>query len=155
MGVGACARDPHGLVPRRRGGPGARREPVWRCRSGGAPHRLGPRSVGQVPIYYNSLNTGRPREDPIGLGTAKADPYYVTGYIDESTNRCIPSAAASLYDVQLFPDRASAQSIGARAVNEQGARLSVAADIRNTGAREGTETVQLYIGCAGRASPGR
>jgi beta-glucosidase len=105
-----------------------------------------PRSVGQVPIYYNSLNTGRPREDPIGLGTAKADPYYVTGYIDETNKPLYPFGHGLTYtSFSYSPTQVSEARIGARALNEQGAHLTVGADIRNTGSREGTETAQLYI----------
>jgi beta-glucosidase len=105
-----------------------------------------PRSVGQVPIYYNSLNTGRPRVDPIGLGDAKADPYYITGYIDESNVALYPFGRGLTYTTFSYSAaQVSARAIGAGAVNLQGAQLTVGADIRNTGAREGTEVAQLYI----------
>jgi beta-glucosidase len=105
-----------------------------------------PRAVGQVPIYYNSLNTGRPRIDPIGLGTAKADPYYVTGYIDQTNTPLYPFGRGLTYTTFAYsPVRVDAAQISARAITEGSAALAVSADIRNTGAREGTETVQLYI----------
>jgi beta-glucosidase len=105
-----------------------------------------PRSVGQVPIYYNSLNTGRPREDPIGLGTTKPDPYYITGYIDESNKPLYPFGHGLTYTTFSYsPTAVSVESIGATAINEQGAQLTVGADIRNTGTRDGTEIAQLYI----------
>jgi beta-glucosidase len=92
VGLGARSRDPDGVVSGRRGGAGARPHALRRRRSGGRLTVSVPRSVGQVPIYYNALNTGRPRVDPIGLGSTKPDPYYVTGYIDEKTRRSIRSA---------------------------------------------------------------
>jgi beta-glucosidase len=105
-----------------------------------------PRAVGQVPIYYNSLNTGRPRIDPIGLGAAKADPYYVTGYIDQTNTPLYPFGRGLTYTTFAYsPVKVDAAQISARAISEGSAALAVSADIRNTGAREGTETVQLYI----------
>jgi len=105
-----------------------------------------PRYVGQVPIYYNHLNTGRPRVDPIGLGTTKADPYYVTGYIDEKNTALYPFGYGLGYTsfsysaVAVDTDRLSAGQI-----NEHGGQLTVSAVVRNSGEREGTETAQLYI----------
>jgi len=105
-----------------------------------------PRSVGQVPIYYNCLNTGRPRVDPIGLGSQKADPYYITGYIDEANTPLYPFGYGLTYTNFSYSSvHLSASSISARAVNEGTGRLTVSAEVRNTGERAGTETAQLYI----------
>jgi beta-glucosidase len=105
-----------------------------------------PRSVGQVPIYYDSLNTGRPRVDPIGLGATKADPYYVTGYINEANTPLYPFGYGLSYTTFSYSaPRVSAPSLSARALNQGLSGLTVSADVRNTGAREGTETAQLYI----------
>ena len=105
-----------------------------------------PRSVGQVPIYYNALNTGRPRVDPIGLGPTKADPYYVTGYLDEANTPLYPFGHGLTYTTFSYsPTHVSTDEIGAEALNRGEAGLTVSAEVRNTGGREGTETVQLYI----------
>jgi beta-glucosidase len=105
-----------------------------------------PRAIGQVPIYYNHLNTGRPRVDPIGLGANKPDPYYVTGYIDQENTPLYPFGYGLTYtSFSYSPVRVSATSVSARAINRGEARLSVSAEVRNTGKREGTETAQLYI----------
>jgi beta-glucosidase len=105
-----------------------------------------PRSVGQVPIYYNCLNTGRPRVDPIGLGSTKADPYYVTGYLDETNTPLYPFGHGLTYTTFSYsPVRVGAAEISAAALNGGQAALTVSAEIKNTGAREGTETAQLYI----------
>jgi len=105
-----------------------------------------PRSVGQVPIYYNRLNTGRPRVDPIGLGSDKADPYFVSGYIDEADTPLYPFGRGLTYTAFSYsPARVSAETLSANSVNERRSDLTVSADVRNTGAREGTETAQLYI----------
>jgi beta-glucosidase len=105
-----------------------------------------PRSTGQVPIYYNTLNTGRPRADPIGLGSTKADPYYITGYTDEANTAQYPFGRGLTYTTFSYSapsvDRAS---LSAAAVNSGRAALKVTATVTNTGARAGTEVAQLYI----------
>jgi beta-glucosidase len=105
-----------------------------------------PRSVGQEPLYYNALNTGRPRSDPIGLGSTKPDPYYVTGYIDEKNTPLYPFGYGLTYSAFSYsPVSVDASSISAGAVNRGEARLTVRATVGNMGFREGTETAQLYI----------
>jgi beta-glucosidase len=105
-----------------------------------------PRSIGQVPIYYNTLNTGRPRVDPIGLGSQKADPYYITGYIDEKNTPLYPFGYGLTYTRFSYSDvRVDASTISAHSLNDGTAHLSVSAEIKNTGDRGGTEVAQLYI----------
>jgi beta-glucosidase len=105
-----------------------------------------PRYVGQVPIYYNHLNTGRPRVDPIGMGDAKPDPYYVTGYIDESNVALYPFGRGLTYTTFSYsPVTVSADTLSAKDINEKRTSFTVGSEIRNTGARAGTEVVQLYI----------
>jgi beta-glucosidase len=105
-----------------------------------------PRSVGQVPIYYNALNTGRPRNDPIGMDGRKPDPYYVTGYLDEKDTPLYPFGHGLTYTAFSYsPVEVSGRAISARALNEGAAALTVSAEVRNTGRREGIETAQLYI----------
>lgn len=105
-----------------------------------------PRSVGQVPIYYNALNTGRPRVDPIGLGTTKPDPYYITGYIDQANTPLYPFGHGLTYtSFSYSPVQVNAVSVSARALNERRSGITASAEIRNTGTRAGIETVQLYI----------
>jgi beta-glucosidase len=105
-----------------------------------------PRSVGQVPIYYNHLNTGRPRVDPIGMGANKPDPYYVTGYIDQSNTPLYPFGYGLSYTSFSYSAvKVSAASLAAKSINSGQSQLTVTAEIRNTGERAGTETAQLYI----------
>ncbi len=105
-----------------------------------------PRSVGQVPVYYNHLNTGRPRVDPIGLGATKPDPYYITGYIDEPNTPLYPFGYGLTYtSFSYSPVQVSVASVSTAAINSGAARIKVSATVSNTGERAGTETAQLYI----------
>jgi beta-glucosidase len=105
-----------------------------------------PRSVGQVPIYYNALSTGRPRYDPIGMDGRKTDPYYVTGYLDEKNTPLYPFGHGLTYTTFTYsPVTIGPESISAGALNRGTTALTVSAEIRNTGGRPGTETAQLYI----------
>ncbi|MGH7996086.1 MAG: glycoside hydrolase family 3 N-terminal domain-containing protein [Opitutaceae bacterium] len=104
-----------------------------------------PRTVGQVPIYYDALNTGRPASDPIGLGINPASERYVSGYIDEPSTPLYPFGYGLTYtSFSYSPPEVDTATVSAKAI-ENGARISVAADVRNTGARAGTAVAQLYI----------
>jgi beta-glucosidase len=89
-----------------------------------------PRSVGQIPIYYNHLSTGRP---------TSPDRWH-TGYIDESSTPLYPFGFGLTYGRFEY----SNLRIETRHVSAPG-ELRVAADLRNTGSRTATEVVQLYI----------
>ena len=105
-----------------------------------------PRSVGQEPLYYNTLNTGRPRVDPIGLGATKPDPYYITGYLDEKNTAQYPFGYGLGYTSFGYgAPQASVSRISASDMNRKDAQFTVSAAVSNTGARAGVETVQLYI----------
>jgi beta-glucosidase len=89
-----------------------------------------PRTVGQVPIYYSHLNTGRPP----GL-----NPPWQTGYQDLPSSPLYPFGHGLSYSKFAFDDlRAETQSGPG-----QGARVSV--KVTNNGARTGEEVVQLYL----------
>ncbi|HVU18580.1 MAG TPA: glycoside hydrolase family 3 N-terminal domain-containing protein [Candidatus Didemnitutus sp.] len=105
-----------------------------------------PRSVGQIPLYYDALNTGRPRHDPIGMDGRKEDPYYVTGYLDEVSSPQYPFGYGLTYTAFDYSEPSvDAKSISAAKINAGDATLKVTAEVRNTGSRAGVETVQLYI----------
>jgi beta-glucosidase len=105
-----------------------------------------PRSTGQIPIYYNALNTGRPRSDPIGMDGRKPDPYYVTGYLDEVSSPLYPFGYGLTYtSFEYSAPTTDVSAVSAARLNAGEATIKVSAEVRNTGAREGVETVQLYI----------
>ncbi len=93
-----------------------------------------PRSVGQLPLYYNHKNTGRPHPDEA--------PYkkFVSCYTDELNAPLYPFGYGLSYTAFSYgKPRLSASSMTA----DGGVTLSV--DVTNTGAMDGYETVQLYI----------
>ena len=90
-----------------------------------------PQSVGQVPIFYNMKNTGRPR-DPNNKYTSK--------YLDISNEPLYPFGYGLSY---------TSFSYGEVAVNKNEntdqVQLSVTCKVTNIGNRPGEEVVQLYI----------
>jgi len=90
-----------------------------------------PRVVGQVPIYYNHMNTGRPPE---------ANNRYTSKYLDIPWTPLFPFGYGMSYtQFKLSNLRVSAQQIRADG------QVTVTVDVENTGKRTGDEVVQLYI----------
>ncbi|HZR28925.1 MAG TPA: beta-glucosidase BglX [Terriglobales bacterium] len=89
-----------------------------------------PRSVGQIPVYYDHYNTGR---------STSPDRWH-TGYIDESSLPLFPFGFGLTYTTFRY----SNLEILTHSVASNGT-LRVQADIENTGRRTGTEVVQLYV----------
>lgn len=92
-----------------------------------------PYAVGQIPVYYNHFNTGRPNPtDPLGNWYSRYrdmpnEPLYPFGYGLSYTNY-------SYADVRL-----SSASI------KKEDKLTVTTEVTNSGKIDGEETVQLYI----------
>lgn len=94
-----------------------------------------PKALGQIPIYYNHLNTGRPV--PAGAsGFLK----YQSNYIDERNEPLYPFGYGLSYTTfEYGTPRLDATSMTA----EGGLTLTV--NVRNTGGYDADEVVQLYI----------
>jgi beta-glucosidase len=109
-----------------------------------------PRSVGQEPLYYNSLNTGRPSRD-VDLTHPPADivARYVSRYIDEQNAPQFPFGYGSSYTTYSYGKTSiSKNSLSAAALNKNlngQSALTADADVTNTGSRAGEEVVQLYV----------
>jgi beta-glucosidase len=109
-----------------------------------------PRSVGQEPLYYNALDTGRP---PDGMDLTKPPSdvasRYVSRYIDEQNTPQFPFGYGASYTTFSYgATKISTQKLSAAALNKnlKGAAAMVAeTDVTNTGSRSGEEVVQLYI----------
>jgi beta-glucosidase len=107
-----------------------------------------PRSVGQVPLYYSQLSTGRPA-GAMDLsrppGSVEGDKY-VSRFIDEQNRPLFPFGFGLSYTTFSYsPPTVSAPQVGADALNRGQASIRVSAEVRNTGQRPGEEVVQLYI----------
>jgi beta-glucosidase len=102
-----------------------------------------PRTVGQVPIYYEHLSTGRPpsqRELGIPLGNPEQPAGYTSKYIDVDFTPEYPFGFGLSYTRFEYSNlRVSAPVLRA------GESIAVSADVSNRGTREGVETVQFYI----------
>jgi beta-glucosidase len=92
-----------------------------------------PRSVGQVPLYYNHLNTGRP--SPTDLAGE-----YKSGYIDLPNSPRFPFG----YGLSYTSFEYSGLALDRHALHGT-ERILVTLQVKNTGARAGDEVVQLYL----------
>lgn len=102
-----------------------------------------PRTVGQIPIYYAHLNTGRPAaatERGIPMGTPVDPQGYTSKYLDVELTPEYPFGYGLSYTTFGYSaTRVSPQSFG------RGGTITVAADVMNTGSVEADEVVQLYV----------
>ncbi len=93
-----------------------------------------PQNVGQVPIYYNHKNTGRPLEE--GHWFEK----FRSNYLDVSNDPMYPFGFGLSYTNYNYSDiKLSSNAL-------KGAQtLTASVTVTNTGKTDGMETVQLYI----------
>ena len=94
-----------------------------------------PRSVGQVPIYYNHKNTGRPLSNKEGKFEK-----FRSNYIDERNEPLYPFGFGLSYTTFSY----SNLKISSAVINLM-EKLNVTVDVTNTGNYDGKEVVQLYI----------
>ena len=93
-----------------------------------------PRNIGQVPIYYNVKNTGR----PIPLENPNED--YKSNYIDSPNTPLYPFGHGLSYTTFEYSDI----SLSSNIIGESDI-LSISVNITNSGNYDGHEIVQLYI----------
>ena len=91
-----------------------------------------PRSVGQVPIYYNHLNTGRPNPQWFSK--------FTSNYLDVPNDPLFPFGYGLSYTTfQYGPLTLSSDAMTASGT------INASVTVTNTGSVEGAEVVQLYI----------
>ncbi|MGI6074008.1 MAG: beta-glucosidase BglX [Fermentimonas sp.] len=93
-----------------------------------------PRNIGQVPIYYNQKNTGR----PVDLNNEGID--YKSSYLDVSITPLYPFGYGLSYTTFDIKDVKADKS----AMKEADDTMTVTATVQNTGSVDGEMVVQLY-----------
>ena len=92
-----------------------------------------PRDEGQIPIYYNHFNTGRPAKN-------ESDTNYVSAYIDLKNSPKFPFGFGLSYTTFQYSDlKLSSQKM------KNTESIEVSLNISNTGKVAGEEVVQLYL----------
>ncbi len=92
-----------------------------------------PRNTGQIPIYYNHKNTGRPYD---GSGFPK----FKSNYLDVSNDPLYPFGFGLSYTVFRY----SELSLSKKEI-KPGEKLQIKVTLTNTGDYDGEETAQMYI----------
>ncbi len=90
-----------------------------------------PYALGQIPIYYNHKNSGRPGSQELK---------FTSRYLDVPNDPLFPFGYGLSYTQFAYNNLILSESIVA-----DGKPLEVRVDVKNTGQVAGTETVQLYI----------
>lgn len=92
-----------------------------------------PRTEGQIPVYYNHYNTGRPAKN-------NTDRNYVSAYIDLDNDPKFPFGFGLSYTTFKYSD------MNLSSTNLKGNQtLNISVNVANTGNYDGEEVVQLYI----------
>lgn len=92
-----------------------------------------PRSLGQIPTYYNHLRIGRPF-------TPGKPPNYTSQYFEEESGPLYPFGYGLSYTTFSLSDI----TLSGQTMPRNG-KLTASVTVKNTGQREGETVVQLYV----------
>lgn len=95
-----------------------------------------PVNVGQIPVYYNHFNTGRPK-DPANPAYQK----YRSNYIDAPNKPLYPFGFGMSYTDFAYTDF----TLDSDSMNSNDGKITASVTVTNTGDRAGDEIVQFYI----------
>ena len=93
-----------------------------------------PKNVGQIPLFYNHKNTGRPLQE------GKWFEKFRSSYLDVDNEPLYPFGYGLSYTTFQYSDIA----LSASAMGQDGS-ITAAVTVTNTGKRDGAEVVQFYI----------
>ncbi|HUM66383.1 MAG TPA: glycoside hydrolase family 3 C-terminal domain-containing protein, partial [Chitinophagaceae bacterium] len=93
-----------------------------------------PQNVGQIPLFYNHKNTGRP------LPEGKWFQKFRSNYLDVSNDPLYPFGFGLSYTNFTYSDIKLSN-----ATMKPGQKITATVSVTNTGDRDGKEVVQLYI----------
>lgn len=93
-----------------------------------------PKSVGQIPLYYNHLNTGRPQPEDRPFEKFRSN------YIDIDNNPLYPFG----YGLSYTTFKYGPLQLDATSMTADG-QIKVTVPVTNTGSRDADEVVQLYL----------
>lgn len=93
-----------------------------------------PYSIGQVPVYYNCFNTGRPKDAP------DAQEHFVSKYLDIPNEPLFPFGFGLSYTTFSYENI----SLSSEFMTPEHP-LQVSVKVTNTGEMDGEEVVQLYV----------
>jgi beta-glucosidase len=115
--------------------------------SGKLPATL-PRAVGQEPLYYAQLPTGRPAHGDLSRLPRVDDEKFMSRYMDEENSPLFPFGWGLSYTSFSYSQpTVSRAEVPVQEVLASGRKpvVTVGVDVKNTGSVAGIEVVQLYI----------
>jgi beta-glucosidase len=107
-----------------------------------------PRAVGQEPLYYAQLPTGRPAHGDLSHFPRDAGEKFVSRYMDEENSALFPFGWGLSYTRFSYSKPTISRSevpVGEVVSSAGQPVVTVGVDVKNTGSVAGTEVVQLYI----------
>lgn len=94
-----------------------------------------PRSVGQLPLYYNHIRSSRPKDE-----NSQIYQKYISNYVDEINGPLYHFGYGLSYTTYSYSDvTLSASSM------TKGGKVKASVTVTNTGDRDGDEVVQMYV----------
>lgn len=118
-----------------------------------------PRTMGQIPVYYNALNTGRPADGyDLTHPPTNSLEKYVSRYIDEQNTPLFPFGFGLTYSsLEYSQTEVDTAKLSAAVLNANlrpdasgnATETTASANVKNTGNRAVDEVVQAYVRLTG------